>query len=66
MRVAVINPLTKERWERLGILFEKSEKDELTLEEADEILDLQENSLKSTETEEKHTDYTYIQQLSEH
>lgn len=66
MRVAVINPLTKERWERLRILFEKSEKDELTLEEADEILDLQENSLKCTETEEKHTGYTYIQQLSEH
>ena len=40
MRLAVANPLTKEEWERLKELFEKSEMDELTLEEADEFLEL--------------------------
>ena len=40
MRLAVANPLTKEEWERLKELFEKSERDELTLEEADEFLEL--------------------------
>jgi hypothetical protein len=40
MRLAVANPLTKEEWTRLKELFEKSEKNELTLEEADEFLEL--------------------------
>uniref|UniRef100_A0A7J3Z8B0 Uncharacterized protein n=1 Tax=Ignisphaera aggregans TaxID=334771 RepID=A0A7J3Z8B0_9CREN len=34
-------PLTKEGWERLKRLFEKNEKDELTLEEADEFIETQ-------------------------
>ena len=40
MRLAVANPLTKEEWARLKELFEKSERNELTLEEADEFLEL--------------------------
>jgi tetrahydromethanopterin S-methyltransferase subunit G len=40
MRLAVANPLSKEEWARLKELFEKSEKNELTLEEADEFLEL--------------------------
>jgi hypothetical protein len=40
MRLAVVNPLSKEEWARLKELFEKSEKNELTLEEADEFLEL--------------------------
>ena len=40
MRLATANPLTKEEWERLRELFEKSERNELTLEEADEFLEL--------------------------
>jgi hypothetical protein len=39
MRLAVANPLTKEEWERLKELFEKSERDELTPEEAEEFLE---------------------------
>jgi hypothetical protein len=37
----------------------KAKKDELTLEEADEVLELVRKFL-STGTEEKHTDYVYI------
>jgi hypothetical protein len=40
MRLATTNPLTKEEWARLKELFEKSERNELTLEEADEFLEL--------------------------
>ena len=40
MRVAIANPFTKEEWERLRELFEKSVRDELTLDEADEFLEL--------------------------
>lgn len=40
MRLAVANPLSKEEWARLKELFEKSERNELTLEEADEFLEL--------------------------
>jgi hypothetical protein len=40
MRLATTNPLTKEEWARLRELFEKSERGELTLEEADEFLEL--------------------------
>jgi len=40
MKLATANPLTKEQWTRLKELFEKSEKNELTLEEADEFLEL--------------------------
>ena len=40
MRVAIANPFTKEEWERLRELFEKSVRGELTLEEADEFLEL--------------------------
>ena len=40
MRLAVANPLSKEEGARLKELFEKSEKNELTLEEADEFLEL--------------------------
>jgi hypothetical protein len=40
MKLATANPLTKEEWARLKELFEKSERNELTLEEADEFLEL--------------------------
>jgi hypothetical protein len=40
MRLAAANPLTKEEWERLKELFEKSERGEPTLDEADEFLEL--------------------------
>ncbi len=41
MRLAIsVNPLTREEWEKLRIYLEKSERDELTLEEADEFLEL--------------------------
>uniref|UniRef100_A0A7J2U680 Uncharacterized protein n=1 Tax=Ignisphaera aggregans TaxID=334771 RepID=A0A7J2U680_9CREN len=40
IRLATANPLSKEEWGRLKELFEKSEKDELTPEEADEFLEL--------------------------
>lgn len=40
MRLAVSNPLTKEEWEKLKTYFDKSLKDELTPEEAEEFLEL--------------------------
>ncbi|QOJ79245.1 hypothetical protein IG193_01925 [Infirmifilum lucidum] len=40
MRLAVSNPFTKEEWERLKVLLDKSEKDELSLDEAYELLNL--------------------------
>ncbi|QOJ79306.1 hypothetical protein IG193_02245 [Infirmifilum lucidum] len=40
MRLAVSNPFTKDEWKRLGDLLDKSEKEELTLEEAQELLNL--------------------------
>jgi hypothetical protein len=40
MKLAIVNPLSKEEWERLKEYLDKSEKDELTLEEADDFLEL--------------------------
>jgi len=40
MRLATLNPLTREEWERLKLYLDKSERDELTLEEADDFLEL--------------------------
>ncbi len=40
MRLAALNPLTREEWERLKLYLDKSERDELTLEEADDFLEL--------------------------
>jgi hypothetical protein len=40
MKLAVVNPLSKEEWGRLKEYLDKSEKDELTLEEADDFLEL--------------------------
>jgi len=40
MRLATLNPLTREEWERLKVYLDKSERDELTLEEADDFLEL--------------------------
>ena len=40
MRLATLNPLTREEWERLKAYLDKSERDELTLEEAEDFLEL--------------------------
>jgi len=40
LRLATTNPLTKEEWDKLRLYLDKSEKDELTPEEADELLEL--------------------------
>jgi len=40
LRLATTNPLTKEEWDKLRLYLDKSEKNELTLEEADELLEL--------------------------
>ena len=40
MRLATMNPFTKEEWKRLGELLDKSEKEGLTLSEANELLEL--------------------------
>jgi len=40
MRLAVSNPFTREEWKRLADLLDKSEKEELSLEEAQELLEL--------------------------
>jgi len=40
LRLATTNPLTKEEWDKLRSYLDKSEKNELTLEEADELLEL--------------------------
>jgi hypothetical protein len=40
LKRAIANSLTREEWDRLKEFFEKSEKNELTLEEADEFLEL--------------------------
>ncbi|ADM27382.1 conserved hypothetical protein [Ignisphaera aggregans DSM 17230] len=40
MRLAITNPFTKEEWKRLKELLDKSEKEDLTIEEAYELLNL--------------------------
>ncbi|MGC8983370.1 MAG: hypothetical protein ACP5KA_06460 [Desulfurococcaceae archaeon] len=40
VKLALANPLTKEEWEKLKAYLDKSERDELTPEEADEFLEL--------------------------
>jgi hypothetical protein len=40
MKLAALNPLTREEWGKLREYFERSQRDELTLEEADEFLEL--------------------------
>ena len=40
MKLALLNPLTKEEWEKIKEYLDKSERGELTLEEADEFLEL--------------------------
>jgi hypothetical protein len=40
VRLALANPLSREEWEKLKEYLDKSERDELTLEEADEFLEL--------------------------
>lgn len=40
MRLATINPLTREEWVKVKEYLDKSERGELTLEEADEFLEL--------------------------
>jgi len=40
VRLALLNPLTKEEWEKIKEYLDKSERGELTLEEADEFLEL--------------------------
>jgi len=40
IKLALLNPLTKEEWEKIKEYLDKSERGELTLEEADEFLEL--------------------------
>jgi len=40
VKLALLNPLTKEEWEKIKEYLDKSERGELTLEEADEFLEL--------------------------
>jgi len=40
VKLAMLNPLTKEEWEKIKEYLDKSERGELTLEEADEFLEL--------------------------
>jgi len=40
VRLALLSPLTKEEWEKIKEYLDKSERGELTLEEADEFLEL--------------------------
>jgi hypothetical protein len=62
MRLATTNPLTKEEWARLKELFEKSERDELTLEEADEFLELARKVALEYGGIQRLGSYTYTQQ----
>jgi len=62
LRLATTNPLTKEEWDKLRLYLDKSEKDELTPEEADELLELSRKVLESIVSILRHGNYISTQQ----